>query len=381
MPKIKRSKTDSLIEKIGVKYFYHLSKKIKSEKIIKLKDIPPDSVLQVVAQNITLNTVIIAFLVGALTTVPAVIFEIYFKESYTSSYYYILLALITLVLLIVEVGTLYWLGLKSVHTLALLTGYEGEADSYLPLEYDIKKMMVRSALELEDPVVEYLGIDPLKNVSKKWLVLKALLYKAKIALTSIIIRFAFRKIALRYGVRTGFVWVAIPVTAIWDAIVMYRVIQDAKLRLFGYHLSQYIADRVITDKLLETYSPSVKEGAIRAISTIMVRSKSYHPNNIILLIRLNRNLEVKEENSYDDLELFLEYLERASLSERHLLKTLSAISAVFDGKLNKEEKIALEQIFGDEHEQYMLFTEELKTLLLHGAIHESAMICEDIIKK
>ena len=379
MPKIKRSKTDSIIEKIGVKYFYRLSKKIKSEKVIKLKNIPPDPVLQVVTQNITVNTVIIAFLVGALTTVPAVIFEMYFRESYTPNYYYLILALITVLLLMVEIGTLYWLGIKSVHTLAHLTGYEGEADSHLPLEYDVKKMMVRSALELEDPMVEYLGIDPSKYMSKKWLVIKALLYKAKIALTSIIVRFALRKIALRYGMRFNFIWVAIPITAIWDAVVMYRVIQDAKLRLFGYHLSQYISEEIITDKFLEPYSHSVKEGAIRAISTVMVLSKNYHPNNIILLIKLNKNLKVTDEKNYDDLELLLKYLDIASEKERHLLRTLAGISAVFDGKLNKGEKIALQQIFAEEYEVYMNFTQALKLLLLEGSVHESATLCEEMI--
>jgi len=381
MPKIKSNKTDSIIEKIGVKYFFRLSKKIKSEKVIKLKNIPADTVLQVVTQNITVNAVIIAFLVGALTTVPAVIFEIYFKENYTSGYYYLILALITIGLLIVEIGTLYWLSLKSVHTLALLTGYEGEADSHLPLEYDVKKMMVRSALELEDPVVEYLGIDPSKYSSKKWLVIKALLYKAKIALTSIVARFALRKIALRYGMRLNFIWVAIPITAIWDAVVMYRVIQDAKLRLFGYHLSHYISEEIITDKFLAPYSSSVKEGAIRAVSTVMVLSKNYHPNNIILLIKLNKNLQIKDENNYDDLALLLEYLDVASAKERHLIRTLAGISAVFDGELNRAEKIALEQIFSKEHKVYMEFTQALKLLLLEGSIHKAAAICEEMVLK
>jgi len=379
MLKIKSNKTDSLIEKIGVKYFFRLSAKIESEKIIKIKNIPADSILQVVTQNITINAVIIAFLVGALTTVPAVIFEMYFKESYIPSHYYLLLALITLLLLIVEIGMLYWLSIRSVHTLALLTGYEGETDSHLPLEYDVKNMMVRSAMELEDPVVEYLGIDPLKYTSKKWLIVKALLYKAKIALTSIIIRFALRKIAIRYGMRIEFVWVAIPVTAIWDAIVMYRVIQDAKLRLFGYYLSHYIAEEIITDKILQAYSPSVKEGAIRAISTVMILSKNYHPNNIILLIRLNKNLAIKEKKSYDDLELFLEYLSKTTPNERHLLRTLSGITAVFDGKLNRDEKKALKLIFAEEYDNYMRFSKTLKRLLLHGSIHKAVTICEEMI--
>ncbi|HIO95733.1 MAG TPA: hypothetical protein EYG67_02835, partial [Campylobacterales bacterium] len=181
-PQIKGRKAENLLEKIGVRYFGRLSHKLEYDSEIHLKNIPSDKVLQVVANNITLNAVIIAFLVGALTSVPAVWFEMYYRESFTTFYYYGLLSAITLVLLIVEVGILYWLGMRSTYTLAYMTGYDGIHEEELPPEYDLKNMMVRSALELEDPAIEYLGINPHKYVSKKWLIVRTLLYKAKIIL-------------------------------------------------------------------------------------------------------------------------------------------------------------------------------------------------------
>jgi hypothetical protein len=336
-------------------------------------------VLEVVSQNITLNAVIIAFLVGALTTVPAVLFEIYYSEVLEPLYYYGILSLITILFLVIEVGVLYWLGIRMVYTLAYLTGYKEHEESTLPPEYDVKKIMVRSALEIEDPAIEYLGIDPQKYVSAYWLFMRTLLYKAKIMLTTVLAKLILRKVAMRYGVRVGFVWVAIPVTAIWDAIVMYRVVKDAKLRLFGYHLSKYIAREIITDNLLDGYSKEIREGAIRAVSTIMILSQNYHPNNVLLLIRLNENLAIKEENGYDDLEVYLAYLEKLTLEEKHLLRTLSGMAAVFDGKMKREEEEALVKIFAEEGERYMLFTQELKVLLLAGHIHQAAHLCEEMI--
>ena len=159
-PKIKSDKINSFIESIGVKFFIRFSKKLKAERTIKLKEIPSDRVLEVVSKNITLNAVIIAFLVGALTTVPAVLFEIYYSNVFEPLYYYGLLSIITVLFLVIEVGVLYWLGIRSVYTLAYLTGYKENEESTLPPEYDVKKIMVRSALEIEDPAIEYLGIDP-----------------------------------------------------------------------------------------------------------------------------------------------------------------------------------------------------------------------------
>ena len=374
---IQTKKTESLLEKIGVKYFNRLSKQLEIDTDIHLKDIPSDKVLQVVSDNITMNTIIIAFLVGALTTVPAVVFEMYFRNAFSTFEYYSLLSVITLTLLIFEVGMLYWIGIRSTYTLAHLTGYDGSHEANLPPEYDIKKMMVRSALELNDPIIEYLGINPQKHISKKWLVATALLYKAKIMLTGIVIKLVLRKVVARYGLRVSFVWIAIPVTAIWDAIVMYKVIKDARLRLFGYHLSQYITEEVFTDERMNSYSPHIREGAIRTVSTIMSFSGSYHPNNIILLIRLSQNFDIDEHKDYDDLNKLLEHIRDASKEEKHLLKTLAGIAASFDGTINKAERKALIKIFGESNNDYMDFTEELRDFLLHNRLHKSAKFCRD----
>ncbi len=380
-PKIQTKKAESLLEKIGVKYFNYLSKRLERETEVHLKDIPSDKILQVVSNNITLNAIIIAFLVGALTTVPAVVFEMYFRNAFSTFDYYAWLSVITLILLIIEVGVLYWIGMRSTYTLAHLTGYDGRHEATLPPEYDIKKMMVRSALELDDPNIEYLGINPHKYISKKWLVVAALLYKAKIMLTGIVIKLLLRKVAARYGVRVSFVWVAIPVTAIWDAIVMYKVIKDARLRLFGYHLSKYITEEIFTDERMKSYSPHIREGAIRTVSTVMSFSGSYHPNNIILLIRLGQNFEIEEHKDYDDLDKLLEHIKDASTEEKHLLRTLAGITASFDGKINKSERESLIKIFGDTNSNYMDFTETLRNFLLNNRVHQSAKFCRDELTK
>ncbi len=377
--KIKINKTDNFLESIGVKYFQRISNRFKSESSIKFDNIPSDSVLNIVSNNIMISSVVIAFLVGALTTIPAVLFQYFYSERFDTFYYYLILSLLTTVFLLIEVGVLYWISMRSIHTLAYLVGFK-ENDSSIPTQYDVKKIMVRSALELEDPVIEYLGIDPHKYVSKKWLLIRTILYKAKIVLSTLLLRVVLQKLALRFGLRMSFLWLTIPVTAIWDAIVMFRVIQDAKLRLFGYHLSRYIAEEIITDRFMDNCSPDMQEGAIRAISTVVILSKNYHPNSITLLLRLGKNLEVNEAKDYDDLEKFLEYLETTTPQEKHLLRTLSAMSAVFDGKINRGEKKALKRIFANE-KRYMDFAKELKELLVKGSIHQSAHLCEEMLLK
>jgi hypothetical protein len=379
-PIIKKKKTDTILENLGDRYFNHISNRAEYENDILIENIPSDKILQVVSSNISIYTVIIAFLVGALTTIPTVLFSIYYQDSFSTLNYYLILGVITLIFLVIEVSILYWLGMRSSYTLTELIGYDQSNRDNLPPEYDIKRIMIRSALELDDLNIQYLGLDLEKHVSKKWVFFSSILYKAKIVLSSAITRVLLEKLFTREAFRVSFIWVSIPVTAFWDAIVMYRVIKDTRLRLFGYHLSKYIIDEVLSDKVLDKYSPHTVEGTIRAVSTMIVLAKNYHPNNVILLIRLSNHFNIKDAKDYDNLDKFLEYLDNSSKEERHLLRTLAGISAVFDGKLNRKEKKALIKIFGDENDKYMSFTKELKSLLLNSRLHQSADLCYEYLK-
>lgn len=349
MSHIEIKKKEKFIERVSLKYFIHLSSKFKTEDSLKLEGIPSDKILQIVTKNITFSTVFVAFIVGGLTTVPAVLFEMYYKEVFAPTQYYILLSVLVLVFVMIEMAILYWLGMRAIYTLASLTGHEEE--SSLPNEYDVKKMMIRSILDIEEPVFRYLGIDPQKYVSKKWIFVRMALYKVKKLLTRIVLKFLIKKVATRYSFRVGLVWLSIPISAIWDALSIHRTIKDAKIKLFGSQLSKYIAENILSDKILEPYSPTIKEGCIRAISNMMVLSHNNHPNNIILLLRVNKDMTITEEKDYDNLDIFLTYLKEASPKERHLLRSLAGVSAIFDSKLNRKKKEVLKKIFSEEEER------------------------------
>lgn len=375
MSEIKVTQSEKYIEKISLKYFLHLSSKFKCSNSIKIQGIPSDETLEVVSRNTTINTLIIAFLVGALSVVPAVYFELYYKEAFDDTYsYYIILSIIALMFLFVEIGILYWLSMRGVYTLSSLVGYEEEKD--MPSEYDIKKMMIRSVLDIEEPIFKYLGIDSEKIVSKKMILFTMLLYKVKKGLTKIILKFLIKRVATRYSLRVTLYWIAIPISGIWDSISIYFVIKGAKLKLFGSKLSKYITEDILTKETLSQYPIEMQEACIRVVSTVMVRSKNRHPNTIILLFRLNQNIDIEEKDDYQHLDTFLTYIKNASDREKHLLRCLAGISAILDAKMNKKTQEVLEKIFGEQQEIYMQFSNDLKALLITGRLHQSAFLCE-----
>ncbi len=372
---------DQLFEKLGIKYFSYLQKKVKDKNYTHIKGIPSDRVLKIIAQNTTVNSVIIAFLVGALTTVPAVFFEVFYKSSLETKEFYIYLSLITISMLIIELGVLYWLSLKAVYTLANILGYEElELDFSVPKEYQIEKLLVRTALEIPDPNIKYLGIDLQKNISQKKIIFLGLLYKAKVILSSVVLKLLLRKVLGRFGVRVGFEWISIPVTAFWDAFVIAKVIKDAKLRLFGYQLSQFIIHEILTERFLSTMDFQLRIISLRAVASVVVLSKHYHPNNLLILVKLSQNLKVDEKDDYDNWEIFLKEFALLNPKEKEYISALTAIVASFDGKLSKEEKLFLPQIYQEKTDFYFKKIEDIIQMLEDGSLHRVAFLVEELLK-
>jgi hypothetical protein len=292
-----REDSTGLLERVGAHYYRRLAGKLdrKTGLAIRPEDgSSGDEALHFLAEIITDYAAIIAFCIGAVCSVPAVVLEWKYAESLQLHHYIALQAGVGLIFLLIELVLLFWLGLKTVHSVACLTRHHRLDDSGLmPWDDTVANLLARAALELPDPVVRYLGIDPLKYVSKPKLLVIGLLYKLKVFLSSFVIRLILTRMAGKLGLRASFSWVAIPVTAVWDAVVVYRVVREARLRLFGYRLAEYLVEEVITPEFSSNLSIKAREGAVRAIATAMVLTQNHHPNMLILLHRFSEHFAVR----------------------------------------------------------------------------------------
>lgn len=366
------------LERLGAKYYRHLGSASGTAGLRNrtIDELPDDHTLQALATNVTTFAVIIAFAIGAITTFVTVWFEVTYIETMDTVTFYFLYGTLLTSMLVVELFVLYWLGLKTVHSLACLTGHhQAHEDILLPVNDSVPNILARAALEVPDPVIQHLGIDPLKHLSKSKLILVAALYKAKVILTSLAVRYLLIRLLGKGGVRTAFSWVAIPITGLWDAFTLYKVARDARLRLFGLKLAEHIAIDVLTDDLIDRLSPIAREGAIRAAASTMVLAQNYHPNLLVLLLRLSTAFECKEGIDYDDWEEFLALLPRVSESERYFLLDLLSVCAAFDGRLSRMETGHLPEAFQDLTAPYMKRTRHLTHLLVSGRLHAAKGLC------
>lgn len=374
----RREKSPGFLEKVGVKYYRYLAHKSGTAAMrnIGIDDLPPDITLQTLAANITAFAAVIAFSVGALTTFVTIWVEWTYQASMATVPYYLLYGSVLLVMLIIEMAVLFWLGLKTVYSLACLTGHnQAVTGSCLPGDDAVPNILARAALEVPDPVIHYLGIDPLKHLSKSKLLMVALLYKAKVILSGALVKFITIRLFGKGDIRVSFSWVAIPITGIWDAYTLYKVAREARLRLFGNKLADHIIQNILTEAFVDQLSPKARECSIRAVATMMVLAQNYHPNMLVLLIRLCETFNVDAECEYDNWEDFLKVLDEVSVAERYFILDLLSVSAAFDGHLSQLERHHLPEAFKELTEVYMQRTETLKTYLLKGQLHAAKDLC------
>jgi hypothetical protein len=374
-----REQKSGFLEKLGVRYYDYMAKKTGTANIadLAIDALPPDDIMNALTNNITLFAAIIAFSIGALTTVVSVWFEWKFHAVLTPLWYYTGYVLVVLAMLVIEMAVLFWLGLRTTHGLACLTGDHRLPQSPLLPDMDaVPNILARAALELPDPVIQYLGIDPMKHVPKSKLLFVGLLYKVKVILSSSLVNFILLGIFGKGSSRLGFSWVAIPVTGLWDAFVVYKVAREARLRLFGNRLAQYMASEIIKPEIMEHLSPAAKEGAVRAVATMMVLSQNYHPNMLVLLVSMCETFDIAESAQYDNWEDFLALLPTVSEKERYFILDLLCVAAAFDGHLSRLERLHLPQAFAEHTAVYMQRIEKLKKILLTGQLHQAKELCK-----
>jgi hypothetical protein len=373
-----RSEDPGFLEVLGVKYYRYLGKKsgIAGLRDLTIDELPADITLQTLAGNITAFAAIIAFAIGALTTFVTVWVELTYHGTMESTAYYLLYGSVLALMLFVELAVLYWLGLKTVFSLACLTGHNQILEeSCLPVDDAVPNILARAALEVPDPIIHYLGIDPLRHLSKSKLFMVAALYKAKVILSSMVVKYLLIRIAGKGEARATFSWVAIPITGLWDAYTLYKVAQEARLRLFGHKLAEHIVTNILTDNMIARLSPIAREGAVRAVATMMVLAQNYHPNVLVLLIKLCNTFEIKENSEYDNWEDFLSILDQVTEPERYFLLDLLSVSAAFDGHLSRLEKHHLPEAFKELTDVYMHRTNQLKDMLVSGQLHAAKELC------
>ena len=148
---------------------------------------------------------------------------------------------------------------------------------------------MRAALELPSPPDSVLGVDPYRRASRLALLAASVLYKLKIGLTNFVLRAVLRRLLGRSALRAYLPLVAVPVTALWNGLVVWWVLRQARVRLLGPSAAEMMLAAALARA--SGPSPALDEAALRAVGSVIVRKRDMHPNLAHALELLSARLE------------------------------------------------------------------------------------------
>jgi len=361
-----------LLEKFGVYYLDLFRKKDLHHHPFDL----PDTTLTARVRRITTKGILLSALAGLACVWPTVYIGV-LKQNEPRYIQYSWIGGVTLVSVLIEFYLLFLIALRAVHEVSELINMRAHDHDFLQNgPFSITNILSRAALELQDPELHILGIDPFKRVSKKNLLLLGLLYKCKIILTNFVARWILLHTV---GPTIGGIsinYIALPVECFWNGVVILRVVREARLRLFGFALCNHIADHLLQGHLLQRLSQQARIGCLRAIANAVVLARNYHPNMIVLLLRFQHLLHLDKDHHYDDWDLFLQSLQTVTEKERYFMLNLFTIALAFDGRITRKEMTDMQGAYGEQFERYRPRLMQLTRHLHAGELNAAAALCK-----
>lgn len=233
-----------------------------------------------------------------------------------------------------EIVFVYRDALRSVHALGRAAGVE------LVASEELLASLVRAALEMPNPPRDERGVDPQRESSRMTLLAVSVLYKAKVGLTSFLLKALVRRALGRAAIRVWLTFVSVPVSAFWNGVVAYRVLREARVRTMG---PSFVRERL--ESLLGELEPegAEAEGLLRAVASAIVRTHDLHPNLLALYDAVRSRLRVEAVVDLDDTSRFLHELGALPPVSQERVLALLDVAAVCDGRLTRAEKRLLRE--------------------------------------
>jgi len=245
----------------------------------------------------------------------------------------------TILASIIEILYLYWDGLRAVHALSHAAGLD-----LFPNEDDdaaLAGAMARAALELPNPTGRHHGVDPWREASRFRLVFASIVYKLKISVTNFAVKALVRRMLGRAVVKAWLPFVAVPITAAWNAFICWLIMREARIRAMGPSAA-YEMMNIAYGSIPETdLDDETKRVAVRAVASSIVRTEDMHPNLAAVLREVLARAPQKDDAESTDLDMpsvFLERIARLGKTQQRFVLRVLAVASVIDGRLTRAEK-------------------------------------------
>jgi hypothetical protein len=361
-----------LLERFGLFYLNRFNKKNSTHNVFDISD----EELSKRIKKITRRGIILSSAIGVLCVFPTVWVCIIFAKANEITYWSWFIG-VTIFFVAIELYVLFVIALKAVFEVSELVNMHATEKDFLKNSiFSVQHILARTALQLADPPLKILGIDPFEKISKRNLLVLGLLYKLKITITNFVFKYGLKYTVGETLFGIPILYEALPVEAFWNSEVIKEVVREARLRLFGFALANYLTDELLHEKALMELSQEARIGCMRAIGNAVVMAQNYHPNMVILLLHFKELLNLEEGQQYDDWNLFLETMNKVNDAERSFLRNLFTIAVAFDGKISRLEAASLKAAYGDQYDFFYPRVIQLTHYLKHGELNAAADLCK-----
>lgn len=345
------------LESFGMKVFQSLGKPI-SEFGDNSRYLSPEEFKRL--KKIERIAIFKCALAGALSTIIAAIAAVYAEKWFvdvptaeqSTLYYWLLFGGVTAIAALFEIAYLYIVCIKAAHQIAAVCDVylieNPESDANLGLS------LVRAAMEIPHPSDADAHVSPHRYASKWKLIGIAILYKAKILLTNALAKVIVRKTIARGVARAWLEFIAVPITALWNGIVTYWIVREARVRALG-HLT---VEAVLPSLNLN----DVAEGAQRAVAVSVSSTAKIHPSHSLMLNWLRLSSGTTYTEQLDSAERFEQYFKTLSEKQKQAVLEVFALAIVIDGKVSKQEAA--------QYEHFSSITKSRPPVQLKEMLHE-----------
>ena len=195
-------------------------------------------------------------------------------------------------------------------------------------------VLVRSALELSEPVGPLFGINPLSRKSKLRVFLKTIAYKAKIAVTNFLLKALLKRIFGRAASRYFVELVAVPVFALWNILITRWIMAETRIRALGHAIVESIYPMVLKD--LPSMSRHGQYACFLALGEAVHSSGEFHPNVLLFLEKFTAETDLREDELIK--QNFHESLEKCSKKEQQTVIEVLTAACSLNGKLTRADQ-------------------------------------------
>jgi hypothetical protein len=339
---------DPILVRWGVRYFRELSKKLGPvDAGDGVHFLNPDE--RAALKRIERGAIIRAAVAGAISTVVAAVTEVLAHpllgpDDHHATFeqqlrFWSIVGGATVLASIIEILYLYWDGLRAVHALSRAAGLD-----LFPREDDddaaLAGAMARAALELPSPTGRFLGVDPFREASRFRLVFASVIYKLKISVTNFAVKALIRRMLGRAFVKAWLPFVAVPITAGWNAFICWLIMREARIRAMGPSAAFEMLTIAYGSVPSEILDEATRRTAVRAVASSIVRTEDMHPN-LAAVLREVMERAPKDEADGEDLDatsIFLARLTKLGATQQRFVLRVLSIASIIDGRLTRAEK-------------------------------------------